>query len=61
MCRLLGVAPSGFDAWLQEPVSNRARDDARLESDQQWMMRGATEAIEVMPEIKAILTHLDSP
>ena len=30
MCRLLDIAPSGYYAWLQEPVSNRAQDDARL-------------------------------
>ncbi len=30
MCRLLRVAPSGYYAWLQAPVSNRAQDDARL-------------------------------
>jgi len=24
MCRLLEVAPSGYYAWLQEPISNRA-------------------------------------
>jgi putative transposase len=30
MCRLPGITPSGYYAWLQEPVSNRGQDDARL-------------------------------
>lgn len=30
MRRVLEVAPSGFYAWLKEPVSNRAREDAGL-------------------------------
>lgn len=30
MCRLLGVAQSGYCVWLNEPTSNRAREDARL-------------------------------
>jgi putative transposase len=24
MCRVLGVAPSGYYDWLQQPISNRA-------------------------------------
>lgn len=30
LCRLLQVAPSGYYAWLQAPVSDRAIEDARL-------------------------------
>ena len=30
MCRLLEVAPSGYDEWLPQPISNRAQEDARL-------------------------------
>jgi putative transposase len=30
LCRVLGVAPSGYYAWLLEPISNRALEDARL-------------------------------
>ena len=30
MCRVLGVAPSGYYEWLQHPISNRAQEDARL-------------------------------
>jgi putative transposase len=30
MCGLLDVARSGYYAWLKEPVSNRAQEDARL-------------------------------
>ena len=30
MCRLLDVAPSGYDKWLSEPLSSRAQEDARL-------------------------------
>jgi len=29
VCRVLGVAPSGYYAWLQQPISNRAQEDAR--------------------------------
>jgi len=30
MCRVLGVAPSGYYEWLHQPVSHRAQEDARL-------------------------------
>src|SRR5579863_3348437 len=30
LCRLLQVAPSGYYAWLQAPISDRALEDARL-------------------------------
>jgi putative transposase len=30
ICRVLEVAPSGYYDWLQQPVSHRAQEDARL-------------------------------
>jgi hypothetical protein len=30
MCRLLGVAPIGYYAWLAQPVSDHGQEDARL-------------------------------
>jgi putative transposase len=30
MCRVLGVARSGFYDWLKQPISNRAKEDERL-------------------------------
>jgi putative transposase len=30
MCRVLGVAPSGYYDWLKQPLSKRAQEDARL-------------------------------
>src|SRR5215217_4586362 len=30
MCRILGVAPSGYYDWLKQPLSKRAQEDARL-------------------------------
>jgi putative transposase len=29
MCRCLRIHPSGFYAWLKEPLSDRAKEDAR--------------------------------
>lgn len=30
MCRVLDVARAGYYAWLRKPLSDRAREDARL-------------------------------
>src|SRR5215210_6778116 len=30
LCRVLGVAPSGYYEWITQPISNRAQEDARL-------------------------------
>ena len=30
MCRVLGVAPSGYYEWLRHPICDRAQEDARL-------------------------------
>ena len=30
MCRVLGVAPSGYYEWVMHPLSDRAKEDARL-------------------------------
>ena len=30
MCRVLGVAPSGYYDWSKQPLSNHAQEDARL-------------------------------
>ena len=30
LCRVLEVAPSGYYAWLKQPLSRRAQEDARL-------------------------------
>lgn len=30
MCRVLGIQRSGYYAWLQHPISDRAQEDARL-------------------------------
>jgi len=30
MCRVLGVAPSGYYKWLADPLSKHAQEDARL-------------------------------
>lgn len=30
LCRVFDVASSGYYAWLKQPLSNRAQEDARL-------------------------------
>ena len=30
LCRILGVAPSGYYEWILQPLSARAQEDARL-------------------------------
>lgn len=43
MCRVLGVHPSGYYAWLKQPVSVRAKEDRRLTGliKQSWLESGA--------------------
>jgi putative transposase len=33
LCRMFGVSPSGYHAWLTRPVSRRAREEGRLEME----------------------------
>lgn len=42
MCRVLGVHRSGFYAWLKQPASARAKDDARVVGlvKQSWLESG---------------------
>jgi putative transposase len=47
MCRVLGVASSGYYEWLQQPISNRAQEDAAASADlclfrrESWRLRGS--------------------
>lgn len=44
MCRVLKVHPSGFYAWLRQPLSNRAKDNQRLLTliKSSWLASGLT-------------------
>jgi len=43
MCRVFGLHPSGYYAWLRSPTSSRAKDDARVLGaiKQCWLESGA--------------------
>lgn len=40
ICRILGVAPSGYYEWLTHPISDRAHEDARVASPDSRVVHG---------------------
>ena len=54
MCRMLKVSRSGYYAWLQQPVSNRAREDAAL-TERIRAIHGASHGNYGSPNIQAEL------
>jgi hypothetical protein len=57
MCRVLEVAPSGYYDWLLQPISNRAREDARLlrRGDRTWRHPPSFTAQAVRPTFSLLL------
>ena len=45
MCRVLRVTRSGYYAWLQEPISSRSRQEARVDSRPLPMPPGPSRAL----------------